>query len=261
MPSSNDRRPLESLRRDVAVKTRALRTARSLTQAELAGILGMSQNRLSEVERGRGSFTAEQFLVLLRLFNVPASHFDPAAATDRAAQLQNALARLGASHLRESEAVLPSDELRDVISVVREALISGAPRLVTATAPVLVEHVDRAGLTRIDFDLRGAGLERRLAWVVENVLEAVRRRLATPQRREVATRYARAEAVLASFLEHAVRTAAGDAPLDVLDPQIRSARTIEDVKARRTPISTRWGIITRLGPEDFARALEDAGER
>ena len=39
-------------------------------QSRLARLLGLSQNRLSEIERGEGSFTAEQLIVLLKTFNL-----------------------------------------------------------------------------------------------------------------------------------------------------------------------------------------------
>ena len=92
---------LEKDRAQVAQKVRELRRGRRWTQAELSRRLHLSQGRLSEVERGAGSFTAEQFLAILKLFNVPVSHFYH-AAPDQASELQNALARLGALHLQES---------------------------------------------------------------------------------------------------------------------------------------------------------------
>lgn len=46
--------------------------------------------------------------------------------------------------------------------------------------------------------------------------------------------------------------------LDILDPSIRSKRTLNEVKASSSPISQRWGIVTSLQPEDFSRALRDA---
>src|SRR6476469_4792741 len=98
----------------ISATVRALRKERGWTQAELAEKLGLSQNRLSEVERGDGSFTAEQFLLILKLFNVTTSRF--ADATDRPQQLQNALARRGASHLQESAGVVPADDLADVVT-------------------------------------------------------------------------------------------------------------------------------------------------
>src|SRR5262245_3590350 len=75
----------------IAGRVRALRKDRRWTQAELAEHLHLSQNRLSEIERGGGSFTAEQFLAILKLFNIPVTHF--AAARRRDMELQNALAR------------------------------------------------------------------------------------------------------------------------------------------------------------------------
>src|SRR6185436_20500519 len=66
---------LDRRRSDVAAKVRALRKARRWTQAELGKRLGLSQARLSEIEGGDGSFTAEQLLLLLKLFNVGASRF------------------------------------------------------------------------------------------------------------------------------------------------------------------------------------------
>src|SRR5687768_17386784 len=96
---------LDHLRQGVCAKVRDLRLGRRWTQAELAVRLGMSQSRLSQVERGEGSFTAEQLIEILRLFNVPLDQFIPAPDPD--AELQNAFARLGAFHLRESPDVLP----------------------------------------------------------------------------------------------------------------------------------------------------------
>src|SRR5687767_6460102 len=46
------------IRLDIVEKVRRLRQENRWTQARLAHLLGFSQNRLSEIERGRGSFTA-----------------------------------------------------------------------------------------------------------------------------------------------------------------------------------------------------------
>ena len=90
-------------RSNISRKVKSLREIRRWTQAELSGRLGLSQSRLSEIERGQGSFTAEQFLTILKLFNVPVTHF--ASARKPSEELQNALARLGADHLQESQDV------------------------------------------------------------------------------------------------------------------------------------------------------------
>src|SRR5882672_1947944 len=86
---------LKKARLRIAGQVRDLRNERRWTQGELAAHLGVSQNHVSDLERGRGSFTAEQFLALLQIFNVPASRFSPSSATTGEAALQNALARLG----------------------------------------------------------------------------------------------------------------------------------------------------------------------
>jgi transcriptional regulator with XRE-family HTH domain len=250
---------LENSRRGaIARKVRELRIARGLTQGELAATLGLSQNRLSEVERGRGSFTAEQLLVLLRLFNVPVAELDPIAPVDQRTRLQNELALLGAIHLRESESVLLGDEAQDVVAVLRDALISGDPRLVTASAPVLVEHIDRGVLSRLDLELRLAGRSLRAPWLVDNVRAALRLQLAGRLDRKWVSRYRRAELVLDTYLEGWSTPEAQGVHLDILDTNIRSKRTIEEVKARRSKQSARWGIVTGLQPDDFARALEAA---
>ena len=52
----------EQSRLQIAAKVRSLRAARGWTQRALAGQLGLSQSRLSELERGAGSFTASNWL-------------------------------------------------------------------------------------------------------------------------------------------------------------------------------------------------------
>ena len=66
MARVNQLEDLSKTRQQIAAKVRELRRARRWTQAELAGHLQLSQNRLSDIERGDGSFTAEQFLLLSR---------------------------------------------------------------------------------------------------------------------------------------------------------------------------------------------------
>ena len=68
---------LETTRLAIAKKVRLLRRERRLSQAELAKKLGLSQSRLSELENGAGSFTAEQLVMLLQLFNVTLADFAP----------------------------------------------------------------------------------------------------------------------------------------------------------------------------------------
>ncbi len=254
---------MDGTRTSIGVKVRSLRRARHWTQAELAHRLGISQPYLSQIERGAGSLSAEQFLTILRLFNVGASEFDRHGKIDREAELQNALARLGAVDLQERDDVLPSAHLEDASAAVRETLVSATPRLLTALAPVLVRNADHINLNRLDATLREAGLERRLAWLIENVCDAVTRELPSTRSTSWANRYRRAALVFQTYLESAFarlsRDASVDAPLtDVLDRDIRTKRTRQLLEASRSPISRRWNIITGLQPEDFSRALRSA---
>jgi len=249
---------IEKAREKVALKVQELRKGRRWTQAELSRRLRLSQSRLSEIERGSGSFTAEQFLTILKLFNVTASEFAP-VPQGQDSELQNALARLGALHLQESSDVLPSERLSGASDVIREAIVgSESPRLVTALAPVLVGNIDHVNLKKLHLQLTEAGLGRRLAWLVENTLEAIRRELPgvspTPWRRL----YSRAQVVLGSFLDF-VKVESDEEPApDVLDASIRSKQTLAEVTASASAISRRWGIVTTLQPEDFVEALRSA---
>jgi transcriptional regulator with XRE-family HTH domain len=258
MTSPNTLQELNKSRTQIARRVRELRTARKWTQQELARHLDLSQSRLSELEHGDGSFTAEQLLKILALFNVPATHFAP-SGQKRELDLQNALARHGASHLHESTDVLPSEQLEEMANLVREALITQSPRQLTALAPVLVRNADRLGV--VTPKLVGTGLERRLGWVIENTLEAVRTELPSVSRGPSRQQYRRAEVVLDSFLrsssQHFLST--GDpSAVDLLDPIVVTKRTLEEVRASSSPISQRWRIVTTLQPEDFAAALRAA---
>jgi transcriptional regulator with XRE-family HTH domain len=253
---------LNKVRLSIARRVHQLRTERRWTQGELARRLGVSQNHVSDLERGRGSFTAEQLLALLGLFNVPASSFLPSSSASQGsgAELQNALSRLGAAHLREIPDVVPSDALEAPGDVIREALLADSARHVTALAPVLVANVDRVNLRRIFGELADAGLDRRFAWVVDNTVEALHIVLPRSTRGEWTQRARRAETLLAGLrgflVDHHAR--GGEAPDDVLDPDINNARTLEQVKRGASEISKRWGVVSSLQPADFVEAIEEA---
>jgi hypothetical protein len=121
----------------------------------------LSQSRLSEIERGGGSFTAEQLLQVLRLFNVTIDEFtEPRTVED---ELQNALERLGAHHLREVSGGLPSARLGSVRAAVRETLLSPRDsRLVLALTPVLLANLDALSLDLLHDELAAVGFPARL---------------------------------------------------------------------------------------------------
>jgi len=249
MAIQNSTDNLSKTRSIIASRARALRQERRWTQRELADKLGMSQGRLSEVERGDGSFTAEQLVELLRLFNVPLH--DIVGASPIEDELQNALARLGAGHLRESTTTLPSARITTTRAAVRETLLDPRdPRLLLALAPVLVANIDALNLDLLHDELRRAGFPARVPWLVENVREALA--IARPPRRRGA--WNRAATVLGDFLAR-LPPPEEDAPFDILDQGIRSARTLAQVRGAASAISRRWRVATDLQAADFADAL------
>lgn len=246
--------PKKSFGLHIGPKVRKLRQKARLTQADLATRLGLSQSYLSEIENGGGSFTAEQFLEILRLFNVPASAFAQ-KPEDETSDLQKDLVRFGASHLQENADTVPGEH--DVTDVIREAIATAdSPRLTTALAPVLVRNIERINLPKLALQLGEVGLVRRLAWLVENTLQALQMdRPEEPAQRRL---YRRAHLLLETFREFLSQPEDQKAPLDVLDTGIRSKQTRAEVEASSSPISQRWRIVTALQPQDFAEALRRA---
>lgn len=257
MPGADEHTPT---RAEIAKVVRALRRERAWTQAELARRLGLSQSRLSEIESGAGSFTAEQLLLILKLFNVTTSRFT-GGLVDRQSQIQNALARLGAHQLQEQSDLVPSEDLDEPTEVVREVLIEGETRFLTALAPVLVSNIDRISFSKLYLDLGKVGLERRLGWICENTLAALRLALGEEVPRSWAQRARRAEVVLGAFLDATPTTGPvnGRAPVvDALDRSIRSKKTLDQIKASSSNISRKWEIVSSLTAADFAESLRAA---
>ena len=244
----------EKQRKRIGTKLRELRLARKWRQRDLAQELHISQPTLSQVENGAASLTAEQFLAVLRLFNASASDFS-LTSPNPDAEIQNALAKFGASHLHEDETLLPSERLRDINNLVVETLVAGTPRLITSLAPVLVLNIDSINLHQIESDLARIGLPRRLPWLADNVLGAVNDVLITCSPRQVARRYRRATVVFETYLSSARSRFNKTVRDDILDRDIRSNRTLEATKRDRSSLSEQWGIVTKLQPDDFSHAL------
>jgi len=245
-------RQLERSRRYISKKVRALRLEKGWSQGILAEKLALSQSRLSEIETGDGSFSAEQFLLLLKLFDVTASDFTT-EVRDSKLELQQALARFGAIHLYQPE-VLPSEQLAEIGEVVREALIDGSPRIVTAVAPILLLRNDLLNLRKLHAQLAELGFERRLPWVIANTLEAIQRKYVGGVEVNDLHRYT---APLELFLEFFnERPIAGGTPPDIIDSSIRTKKTVDEVQRGASALSKQWGIVTTLTPDDFIAALE-----
>ena len=257
-----NRAPDERLRATIGQKVRRLRQDRRWTQAQLAELLGLSQNRLSEVEHGKGSLTAEQLLTVLKTFNVPLDYFLLQKA-EITSELQNALARLGAAHLVESRDVLPTERLKDALDVIRETLASyESPRQIAALAPVLVNYADGLSLAKLKFDLEQIGLGHRLGWLLENTLVAIRAELAAEPKAKWAAKYSTAGFLLLSFLSDAWPqgrpSALGGRGDKIIDRGIASEKTLVEVRASSSKISRKWGIVSQFQVADFVEALRAA---
>jgi transcriptional regulator with XRE-family HTH domain len=257
---------MEEIRSLIGRKLRDLRKARRWSQAELAAELGVTQARLSRVENGQSSLSAEQFILVLKLFNVGPSDFLP-PERDPAVELHNALVRHGAVHLQQSADVVPSARLDQISEVVREALALGEPRSVTALAPVLVLHINEVNLPALRAKLANVGLEHRFNWLLDNTEQALREALQSTLPRPWSRTYRRALLVLETHLELLQRAgeppaAVRDAPKpsEILDHHIRTAATLAGAWSAASPISRRWGIGTSLQPRDFVEALRAARE-
>lgn len=247
---------LEKSRARVAERVRALRLERRWTQAELAQKLDMSQARLSEIERGGGSFSAEQLIVMLGLFNVSMDEFVPPQDPDD--ELQSALARLGAHHLREPRGVVAGARVGSIRSVFRETLLSPrSPRLLLALAPVLLANLEALSLDVLHEDLAAVGFPARVPWLVENVQAALSLNQPRSGRADTA-RWRRARVLLGDFISR--HPAPHDLSLrrDMMDAGVRSEGALAKTLAAASEISRRWGVVTDIQPAHFAEAILEA---
>jgi transcriptional regulator with XRE-family HTH domain len=254
MKTRISKRRLEKERSTIGLKVRALRQERRWNQVELARLLHLSQAQLSQIERGSASLTAEQLIEVLKLFNVSISDFvDQTPDPDQ--ELQNALARLGATNLRTDNRLLPREQLTLAQDVVFEALASASPRLIASLAPVLVKNADNLNFTKLAIDLDAVGLRRRLYWAIENTIEALRLNPTTiPRASRIAAGRLQTTLSITRGYEQNVR----DTP-DLLDRTIRSVESVDDVRRRSSDISKRWNVISNIQPSDFLEALKASG--
>jgi hypothetical protein len=163
--------------------------------------------------------------------------------------------------LENSDSV-PSERFKEAAAVIVETLISPrSPRLLTALAPVVVGNIDVINFNKLRFQLAEAGFESRLGWLLDNILAAVRHELPAVSG-EWRSAYRRTELVLGNLLEswQAIAVRENFKGLDIIDRDILSGRTLEEVRADSTPLSRKWGIITRLVVDDFVVALRGADE-
>lgn len=234
----------------VAARVRELRLARCWTQRELADRLGLSQARLSEIERGKGSLTAEQLLEALALFNVSIGDFRPLPV---GAPMQNALRQHGAPIPWIPGAPIPS-RLSSLSGVVEGVLLEPlSPLLVTALGPVLLRHIDHLSLPLLHERLDSVGWGNRVGWLLENVRDALE---APPSGadRQWRAQAARAHLVINNALP-AFEVRSWPSP-DPFDRPFRSRRMASLVLQRRaSPVSRRWEIASRIQVDQFREML------
>lgn len=253
----------KTIETNFGAKVRELREERRWTQKRLAALLGITQGYLSLLEHGKGSFSADQLLTLLKHFNVQLDYFSPKRSST-GSQLQNALARQGASHLAESEDILPSERLKKATEVIRETLVSAdSARQIAAVAPVFVEHAGQINLTRLRNELAELGLENRFGWAIECTLEAIRLESAQVLSREWRLKYRRASTIIETYAApfihfHTTENPDQPPPFAVLDPEISSPAALKEVIANLSPLARKWRIATTIEVDDFVRALRGA---
>ncbi|MCO6431406.1 MAG: helix-turn-helix transcriptional regulator [Deltaproteobacteria bacterium] len=249
----------KNLTLSIAAKVKALRRERKVTQAELAQYLGLSQGRLSQLEAGQGSFSAEHLLLLAKRFNVPPGSF-ASINQNSDAVLQNALIRLGAKHLRENEDVFPSEVQNNIHNIVREILNAPAShRVLTALACIIVENADPLLLNRLRLRLSEDRLIQRFGWLLENIAVALKKELALPLAPDVKKQYEKARFLISNLLDTSWFDASDFKKEDLLDPVV-TPKSVELLKREASSISEKWKILTRVKPEDFQRNLKEASE-
>lgn len=258
---------MNKIRLQITKKVRELRLKKGWSQAKLAELLELSQNRLSEIERGQGSFTAEHLVTILKTFNIPLDFFVKSEITGEE-HLQNLLTRLGAGHLQESTNVLPTERIKNAMDTIREVIVSGkSPRLITALAPVIVQYAEPAMLNQLRYQLTDLGFFNRYAWLLENTLTAIARELSDDSKlpKELKLQYRHASEVLQNLLGFRGFNLSRFQPflknrkeIWGIDEEIKSKETFREVQKASSKISKKWGIVTRLQPEDFVEALKHA---
>jgi transcriptional regulator with XRE-family HTH domain len=249
---------LRRLKARIGPEVRRLRMERRWTLAELAGRLGLSVSRLSEIERGDGSFSAEHLLVIFELFHVGPEHFPPRSdgCDPVIGSLQIALHRLGAVHLTSVENAVLRQEHERAAPVVQGVLIEHpSARFLTSLPPVLIARADQISFPSVQHAVVQAGVPHRWGWLLEHfvdALDAVQGGVGSVRWRRASKR---AQTVAESFLPSVPRPEE-DAPYDLLDPDLRSTSGVRDAEERASGIDRRWRVLSRLRTVDFVQPLE-----
>lgn len=241
-----------------------LRRERRLTQVELARLLGLSQAHLSKIENGHGSITAEQLILVLQKYSLPLSYFIPSGKGSKYEEepfLQNALVHLGASHLRVIPNVVVPERFAFPEEAILETLIAPSSRLITALAPVIVQHCETINFHRLAEKLKPHGLECRVWWIVDGTYHAVGERLKEPYLPRDLRRCYQKAFLLLERKKLDIAALQGQLKEDELDRDLISEKTIQWVTQNRDKLAKHWHILTRIKKTDFEEALKESEEK
>lgn len=257
----------DNIKQSIGLGLKRVRKDRALTQAELARILTISQPQLSQVESGKGSLTAGQLLLLISRFNLTAADFLPAQKRpeQRDDELQNALVRFGAKHLREIPDLPASSRYVRADDVILDTLIAPvSPRFVTALGPVIVHNIDFIVFPRLFQRLHEIGREARLIWLfqcLETATEIHIEKSHLSRERTVLYREVhRALGGMLAILKSIVERNKKEFIEDILISRVTGAKSLERLRSNRDQPALDWNILTDIKAEDFYRELVETDE-
>jgi hypothetical protein len=128
---------------------------------------------------------------------------------------------------------------------------------------VFVAQAGSINLGRLRNELAELGLEHRFGWAIESTLEAIKAESQAVLPRDWRIRYRRAETIIQSYIAPFIilsptENPESPAPYDVLDPEIVSRQTLDEVIESLSPLARKWKVATRIEIDDFVRALRTA---
>lgn len=258
---------MNDLERFVGQRIRDFRLERRLPQRYVASALGVSQASISRIESGKEGLSVRQLVAACKLFNVLPTSFLPEEGTAQS-QLRRSLVRHGAKNLVDDDQALPSARFASVKEAIRETLIAAeSPRDIAGLAPVIVKNVGSLPFTELARSLfvLGSHLERRLCWLLDNILAAIDIQLQTGNlTHSDKVRYLRARTRLSGelrLISQRWQSHYGEETIkeeDTLDLDLNSPESIDEARSTSSKISKRWKIVSHIQPNDFAAALRDS---
>lgn len=253
---------LENYKNQIGTAIKQARLSRKLTQREVAYLIDLSQSRYSEIENGKGSFTAEQMVVLMAKFNLSISDIIKLSSKEKMLERQKSLAYYGADYLLEDEEIPPTRKRQNLTDFIRDILmgIDMTGREIAALAPIIVKDIDEINFYKLQSEFVGTGLKGRVPWLFENTIQAIEieqqnDKLSNESKKILLWATPKLKAFLDAF-EKSITLTDKD-PEDSFSSKI-SEKTWHDLEKERTEISKKWKIMSRLSPLDFSKAIEES---